>query len=62
MTIEQLIDLLKSAQANLQHDGMRDYAIEQIEVVIVEMKKSIPAPRPRYICSCDHCRGYSHDL
>ena len=55
MTIEQLIDLLKSAQANLQHDGMRDYAIEQIEVVIVEMKKSIPAPR---LCSCDHCRGY----
>lgn len=43
----QMIEMLKSAQQNMMTDSMFDYAIEQIEVVLAELKKEEEASRQK---------------
>ena len=40
MPKSQMIEMLRSAQKNMNIVGMEDYAVEQIDVVIAEMEKT----------------------
>jgi hypothetical protein len=53
MTTKELISLLKSAQRNLQDHSMRDYAVEQIEVVIAGINK-----QEDYLAEIEILRGH----
>ena len=46
MTHEQIIMMLESARKNMMDDSMRDYAGEQIDVAIAELKIRELPPTP----------------